>query len=653
MSDWRNWALGNIVITNSTFILIAAFPFADPLADIIGGTGIGSGANAARDVITSANGISKIGTIMLDGVTITSVKGGLGAPGIGSAFSTNGGESHVDAINIINSVIGTVMGGMTRAETLDRGPGIGTGYVTDFRIAQTSTQYKFGGTSTVDSISLENTQIDGAFGGNEAPGIGAGFTENAEPANIGVIMNRSHIRMVSITNNSNVTAFGGMNANGIGISEIAFSSRTPSDPVEGTIKASSHVDILQIDNTSHVIAYAINFPGAWTGIPNATFFNASPSIGGTYQDDTFNQRDQLWTGLFNYNQFDSETKWLSIGGWVNKPGSIPANIVNATFYKGRDTDGINGINAINTTEQLTLVSVGATDSVNLVIPPMYKYFAFTGEDPDYLFLLDGGPYQNKTIVDRHTTLNLSRKPSALPKVVSETILRLKVLQIRLMVTYFSNTQSVGRPELTSGTVPTDSTVYINDNDVVVQENPNQMTLAGFSFAGWSLNDNGRGTGPIFQDPDVPPGTRNTIINNIQTDQNLYAVWKAQAPPLPIIVIHVDPQDVPPGGDTMVTITIQNIADIAITKNLRNHIPHGFLYLIDSLTINKVPITMSNLNGVELDLGVNEPGEIDIIRFRLSAPLIPLIDRHILRSVLSTSIGEVMAEVELILDEDEE
>ncbi|SDW55766.1 hypothetical protein [Paenibacillus sp. CF384] len=659
ISDYKNWALGSITITNSTFHTIAALPYGDAASVIAGGTGIGSGATAARIVTSKTNGISKVGTIELDNVTITAITGGLGAPGIGSAYSTNGGESRVDTIILRNSVIESVRGGFTRSGSLSLGPGIGTGYVNDFRLAETLTPYSFGGTSTIDLISIENTRIGGAYGGEKAPGIGASFTENLDSANNGVIVNRSQLRLLQILNQSNVTAYGGLNANGIGISEIAFSARTPSDPVIDAIKGSSYVDILHIDATSRAVAYAINFPGVWTGIPNSAFVDAVPPIAGTFTDDVFNQRDQLWTGLKNANQFDSESEWLSIGGWTNTPGSTPdANIVNSTFYKGRETDGVNGINAIDTTQELRLVSIDAVDSIELVIPPLYKYVGFTGEDPNYFFRITGGPYQNQVIVDRHTTLNLSNEPFALANVASETILRLKVLQTRLSVTYFANTESVGFPELTSGAVPTDETVYTNDNFVEVQENPNAMVLTGFVFSGWSLNDNGQGLPPIYQNPSIPPSERNREITGsnglgIQEDQNLYAVWEPEVPIPPIVIIDVEPKDVPLGSNTTVTITVQNISNVTITKQLRTILPRGFVYLIDSLTINNEEITLQNINNVLLDLGVNEPGEIDVIRFRLRAPLRSRFRCHKLRSLLRSTIGEVRAEAEICLEEEEE
>ncbi|TBL81771.1 beta strand repeat-containing protein [Paenibacillus thalictri] len=677
VNDWKNWSLGDITITNSTFNSIAAFPFLDTQASIIGGTGIGSGATAARSVVSTTNGISKIGNILLDGVMVSSITGGRGAPGIGAGYSTNGGESHVNSIVLRNSTIEAVKGGMFKNGDVfefDKGPGIGTGYANDFRIAESPVQYDFGGTSTIDSIRIENTQIGGAFGGNEAPGIGASFTENKDPANAGLIENKSHIQSIHIVSNSVVTAYAGIDANGIGISEVAYSRRTPADAADRSIKGSSNVDTLEIDNTTHVVAYAINFTGIWTGLPNSVFFDASPPISGTFVDNTFNQRDQLWTGLINDDVTMTENQWLASGGIVNT-GNAPANIINATFYKGRVTDGINGINRIDTSEELVVTSQGATDGVDVSIPPLYKYVAFTGEDSSYFLILNGGTYQNKKLVDRHTTLNFSSEPTALANIISETVLRLKVLQFQLFVTYFANTQSVNRAALTSGSVPVDHNVYINDNYVMVQNNPNNMVLQDFNFFGWSLNDNGTGTGEKYQYVADPPSERKTVITGndglgIQSDQNLYAIWNKKEPPIPpqpptppqppsppqpppIVIIDVNPPIIPPGGETVVTITVQNIANIPIEKNLLIHLPRGFKHLPQSLIVRNRPLLMRILNGADINLGINMPGEIDIVRFRLVAPLISFLEQHMIRSILHTKLGNVTTTAHITIEEHEE
>lgn len=431
-NDWKNWALGDILIADSFFAEIAAYPYLDAGAYILAGTGIGSGAAGAGSAFGGPGGITWIGNIQLDNVEIESVEGGKLAPGIGSGSATNGGESRVHAIVLRNTRIEYAKGGKHWTGTgfeYDRGPGIGAGYANDFGFEEPFVQYSYGGTSTVDVIHMENTRIGGAYGGLKAPGIGAGCTENADPANAGIIAAVSHIHTICILHHSRVTAFAGTDANGIGISEVAYSQRTSKNAATPAYKGTSHVEALQIDSTAGVAAYAVNFPAIWTGLPASMLDEASPPISRSYTDDAFNRRDRLWTGFTSGDQTMTAEQWLDIGGWFNK-ASAPANVVNATFYKGRETNGENGIHNIDASKPLAIASDGTADGMSVIIPPPFHYFAFTCGDSENGIRLNGGPYKNQAIADRYASLNSGTNPEeASAGTADGAAFRLKVYDI--------------------------------------------------------------------------------------------------------------------------------------------------------------------------------------------------------------------------------
>ncbi|MCA0758154.1 hypothetical protein KP806_24150 [Paenibacillus sp. N4] len=383
-ADWKNWELGDILISDSFFAEIAAYPYTDAVGYILAGTGIGSGAAGAGSTASRPGGITWIGNIRMENVEIASVEGGKLAPGIGSGCSTNGGESRVHAIVLRNTRIEYTKGGKCWTGAgfeYDRGAGIGAGYANDFGFEEPFIQYSYGGTSTVGVIRMENTRIGGAYGGLRAPGIGAGCTENANPANAGMIAAVSHIHTICILHHSKVTAFAGADANGIGISEVAYSQRTSKNAANPLMKGTSHVEELQIESTALVAAYAVNFPAIWTGLPASMLGEAPPPAGRVYKDDAFNRRNRLWTGLTSGEQAMTAEQWLAIGGWSNK-ASTPAIVVNATFYKGRDMDGKHGINRFDASKPLVLASDSPGGETSVMIPPPFCYFAFTSGDPE-------------------------------------------------------------------------------------------------------------------------------------------------------------------------------------------------------------------------------------------------------------------------------
>ncbi|MWC28538.1 SBBP repeat-containing protein [Paenibacillus sp. MMS18-CY102] len=137
--------------------------------------------------------------------------------------------------------------------------------------------------------------------------------------------------------------------------------------------------------------------------------------------------------------------------------------------------------------------------------------------------------------------------------------------------------------------------------------------------------------PGPQGPQGPPGT--------------------PAPTPPIVTVIAEPPVVPPGGDTLITVNIQNIANVPLVTRLRNRLPEGFQYLLRSLIVNQRPDLIDLIDN--LDLGSIPPGETRTVRFRLLAPVVSLIDRGILTSIVSTALGDVTTHTEITVEEEEE
>ena len=123
------------------------------------------------------------------------------------------------------------------------------------------------------------------------------------------------------------------------------------------------------------------------------------------------------------------------------------------------------------------------------------------------------------------------------------------------------------------------------------------------------------------------------------------------PQPPSVTITVDPDDVPPGGETTVTITVQNRANVPIVKRLHVHLPAEFRYLPGSLVVRNRPDAAVSLH--DIDLGVNQPGETDTIRFRLAAPLDKRFKHYTLRATVCTVLGDVTVSADIQVEDEEE
>lgn len=121
-----------------------------------------------------------------------------------------------------------------------------------------------------------------------------------------------------------------------------------------------------------------------------------------------------------------------------------------------------------------------------------------------------------------------------------------------------------------------------------------------------------------------------------------------APEPPVVDIFVDPEDVFPGEETAVAINITNIADVAIVERLRVLLPAGFQFIPESLVNRNRPILAKTLD--EINLGVNGPGEVDTVRFRLVAPVENQFRRHKLFATVFTVLGDVTASAEIRIEE---
>ncbi|WP_339294820.1 hypothetical protein MKY82_27720 [Paenibacillus sp. FSL W7-1279] len=123
------------------------------------------------------------------------------------------------------------------------------------------------------------------------------------------------------------------------------------------------------------------------------------------------------------------------------------------------------------------------------------------------------------------------------------------------------------------------------------------------------------------------------------------------PPPPLVDIVLDPPDAFPGGEITITIAVQNVANIAIVKQLHIDLPAGFQFIPRSLVVRNQPYLAETLD--HINLGINQPGEVDTIRFRLAAPLVPLSEQNTLRAIVRTDLGEVKVSVDIPVEEEEE
>ncbi|MBX4146411.1 hypothetical protein [Paenibacillus lautus] len=123
------------------------------------------------------------------------------------------------------------------------------------------------------------------------------------------------------------------------------------------------------------------------------------------------------------------------------------------------------------------------------------------------------------------------------------------------------------------------------------------------------------------------------------------------PPPPLVDIVLDPPDAFPGGEITITIAVQNVANIAIVKQLHIDLPAGFRFIPRSLVVRNQPYLAETLD--HINLGINQPGEVDTIRFRLVAPLVPLSEQNTLRAIVRTDLGEVKVSVDIPVEEEEE
>ncbi|GMK42348.1 hypothetical protein PCCS19_54070 [Paenibacillus sp. CCS19] len=158
--------------------------------------------------------------------------------------------------------------------------------------------------------------------------------------------------------------------------------------------------------------------------------------------------------------------------------------------------------------------------------------------------------------------------------------------------------------------------------------------------------------PIKPGPAGPQGPQG--LQGAQGPQGPPGLQGPPGPPSPtppLINVTVNPTVVPIGGETLVTITIQNTASIPTTAQLRTRLPEGFEYVLQSLFVSNRPHLKELLE--TLDLGALQPGQVDTIRFRLKAPLLRLIQRGLLSTILSTSLGDVAVHSEVSLEDEEE
>lgn len=125
---------------------------------------------------------------------------------------------------------------------------------------------------------------------------------------------------------------------------------------------------------------------------------------------------------------------------------------------------------------------------------------------------------------------------------------------------------------------------------------------------------------------------------------------SSAPP-PIVTVIAVPPVVPPGGNTLITINIQNVANTPIVTRLHNRLPEGFEYLARSLIVSERPDLINLLENLEL--GTIDPGQTRTVRFRLIAPIVRLIDRGILTSIVSTALGDITVHTEITVEDEED
>ncbi|MFE6074220.1 hypothetical protein ACFVQB_07065 [Paenibacillus sp. NPDC057886] len=136
--------------------------------------------------------------------------------------------------------------------------------------------------------------------------------------------------------------------------------------------------------------------------------------------------------------------------------------------------------------------------------------------------------------------------------------------------------------------------------------------------------------PIIVEPEVPPGAK---------------------PQPPVVDIIVEPENVPPGEETTVTVTVQNKADRSIEMRLHIHLPIGFQYIHGSLVDSKRLNLVEKLDNI--DLGVNQPEEVETICFRLAAPHDNLFKHYTIYATVCTVLGDATASADIQIEEEAE
>jgi len=106
---------------------------------------------------------------------------------------------------------------------------------------------------------------------------------------------------------------------------------------------------------------------------------------------------------------------------------------------------------------------------------------------------------------------VSRADSATVTVLIDTTYYAVWTANKYTVTYNSN-------NATSGTVPTDSTEYLNAGSITVKDDTGALARTGYSFQGWA--DNSNGTGTLYL-PSLAAKTYTVNLSNV----TFYAVWE--------------------------------------------------------------------------------------------------------------------------------
>ena len=313
--------------------------------------------------------------------------------------------------------------------------------------------------------------------------------------------------------------------------------------------------------------------GSNNSISGGTFSSAASAQTGYYQDGS---------GTLRYLQILNDSAY-----WSSIPSSITFDAKIGGGSGDTDlTDAVqvvllgSGGSVLSTTNVTSHITTNTGDNYSISITPVNNVYGVKLQ------------HQKQSGYNvRYYSFSLSYQASGAPATYS--------------VTYHDN-------YCTSGSVPTDNTQYSSGANVTVLGNTGSLTRTGYTWAGWSVNEDGSGTayGPNYT----------TTYPVATSDINFYPKWEKYVAPLPesgTITITGNDVDGSYGTDAPYTVeedntpysefgfkctnVMKNNNDLQFKKN-----SEGILYSTTPLSyLRNVVISGTNTSGAVIKYGTSQ------------------------------------------------